>query len=392
MSVDRQGHIVELQSIRGLAALAVVVGHALNFYALPLWFSQDARIFNGRAAVVMFFVLSGFVLTRASRSAELSPMALARFYVRRFARIYPAIWVVSTLSLAYLLFLHWRVPIPHTSEFFQSRFRPDRMDALHIAASYAAGLAFLIPQLWSIFVELLGSMAIPFIAFAAYRNRKAFYIALVATLAASYVIGPYVYYHVALYGVDFLIGAWIAIFGPAAQARLRALKPAAPALLAVLCVCLLLTQFVPTFYFDPTIQLVEAALAAAMISLIVYSGVRVSLLQSRAALFLGDVSYSVYLIHFLVLCLLGKALGVAEVSLGIEPVLIPQAILLAVLTVIVTIPLSAVSYRWVEMPGIEVGKWLSRHLTAPRPSIEFSAQQTSPAPAREPTREPLTGG
>ena len=64
LSYDQQGHIVELQSLRGIAACAVMIGHALVYYETPDWFRDIALLANGRAAVVIFFVLSGYVLTR----------------------------------------------------------------------------------------------------------------------------------------------------------------------------------------------------------------------------------------------------------------------------------------------------------------------------------------
>lgn len=364
MSVEQKGHIVELQSLRGLAALAVMLGHTLNFYIMPDWFFQAAHILNGRAAVVLFFILSGFVLTRALRNPALDGRSLAQFYLRRTMRIYPAIWLVSLLSLAYLIFLHWRIPVPDASELVRTRFRADRMDLLHIVASFAGALAFLIPQLWSIFVEILASIAMPFIAYMAYRKRRWLAVAFVVLLAVSFTIGPKTYYLTGLYAVDFIIGAWIAVAGPHVRALAERLRPAAPALIGLSGLAILFTQFLPLTYYSPTAHLVEAALAVIMIVLVVYSGAQVRVLQSRGALFLGDISYSLYLWHFLVLCLVGKAMAVATTAYGLDLAPIPKTLLVAVLTTAITIPLSWLSFEWVEKPGIQMGKWLSRHLAA----------------------------
>src|ERR1700736_6060141 len=60
---DHSGHIVELQSLRGIAATAVLFGHVIGYYAIPDWLIFLGKLSNGRAAVVVFFVLSGYVLT-----------------------------------------------------------------------------------------------------------------------------------------------------------------------------------------------------------------------------------------------------------------------------------------------------------------------------------------
>ena len=64
--IDRRGHLVELQSLRGLAATLVVVDHCFSYYKSPHYL-QNIRdvVGNGDASVVLFFVLSGFVLFRS---------------------------------------------------------------------------------------------------------------------------------------------------------------------------------------------------------------------------------------------------------------------------------------------------------------------------------------
>ncbi|TGT12967.1 acyltransferase, partial [Mesorhizobium sp. M3A.F.Ca.ET.174.01.1.1] len=59
------------------------------------------RTLNGQAAVELFFVLSGCVLAlslqTASGTADRS--WIKAFYVKRFFRIYPALWVSIALTL-----------------------------------------------------------------------------------------------------------------------------------------------------------------------------------------------------------------------------------------------------------------------------------------------------
>lgn len=82
--------------IRGLAALTVVLGHA-GFYNHVLH-SRAFPLFDGRAGVTWFLVLSGFLITslliREHRAT--SRINLKYFYIRRFLRIFPPFY----LSLA----------------------------------------------------------------------------------------------------------------------------------------------------------------------------------------------------------------------------------------------------------------------------------------------------
>jgi len=62
----RHPHVPELQSIRGLAALAVLLHHCSFLFVTSSTFHFFAEaLFNAHAAVVIFFVLSGYVLVRS---------------------------------------------------------------------------------------------------------------------------------------------------------------------------------------------------------------------------------------------------------------------------------------------------------------------------------------
>lgn len=66
-STGVSNRIESLDSIRGIAALAVLMGHTVGSFAWPLAWSKIPFInifFEGYPAVIMFFVLSGFVLSR----------------------------------------------------------------------------------------------------------------------------------------------------------------------------------------------------------------------------------------------------------------------------------------------------------------------------------------
>jgi peptidoglycan/LPS O-acetylase OafA/YrhL len=89
-------------------------------------------------------------------------------------------------------------------------------------------------------------------------------------------------------------------------------------------------------------------------------GIFARLLDRPAMRFLGRVSYSFYVYHYLVLGFLiqGATRLFDATTLTREP-LLPQ-IAITLLTIVLTLPLSAISYRWVEQPMISVGRRLLR--------------------------------
>jgi len=92
----RQETLYTLQIGRGLAALAVLLYHTNLIIGLPKYFGfRPADIFMaGRAGVLYFFVLSGFVITLAHWRDLTSAPDMASFAWKRFRRIYPLLWIV----------------------------------------------------------------------------------------------------------------------------------------------------------------------------------------------------------------------------------------------------------------------------------------------------------
>jgi peptidoglycan/LPS O-acetylase OafA/YrhL len=90
-------YIPELQGLRGLAVLAVVIYHChpllagTPLYSASLW---------GWAGVNLFFVLSGFLITSILLEARTKPHYFRNFYGRRALRIWPV--YVLVLVIVYL--------------------------------------------------------------------------------------------------------------------------------------------------------------------------------------------------------------------------------------------------------------------------------------------------
>jgi peptidoglycan/LPS O-acetylase OafA/YrhL len=97
-------HYPYLDGLRGLAILLVLAGHALGF---SLGITAAAPL--GGTGVMVFFVLSGFLITNILHAERVrtSTVSLRRFYLRRTLRIFPAYYamvgVVALLAAAGLV-------------------------------------------------------------------------------------------------------------------------------------------------------------------------------------------------------------------------------------------------------------------------------------------------
>lgn len=86
-------HILTLDAIRGIAAIAVLLIHIG-------WETGDRSFARfGYLAVDLFFVMSGFVIGRAYEDKLLAGMPWRRFMLLRIARLYPSLFLGALVGL-----------------------------------------------------------------------------------------------------------------------------------------------------------------------------------------------------------------------------------------------------------------------------------------------------
>ena len=93
------GRIAQLDSLRGVSALLVLLHHARQAYENSVddaWTGIGAYLDLGRLGVVVFFMISGFVIVKAIPGKDASSAAL--FWKHRFFRLYPPFWVSVFLA------------------------------------------------------------------------------------------------------------------------------------------------------------------------------------------------------------------------------------------------------------------------------------------------------
>lgn len=104
--MDKLNHIRQLDAIRGIAILLVFIAHFFTVNESALL--NDNYILGtmmikfslfGLQGVVLFFMLSGYLITRILLNSKHSPNFFTNFYMRRSLRILPLYYLVLFLSL-----------------------------------------------------------------------------------------------------------------------------------------------------------------------------------------------------------------------------------------------------------------------------------------------------
>jgi len=347
----RHAHIPELQSIRGIAAAVVLLHHSSFLFATTPHFRLWSEVvLNAHAAVMLFFVLSGYVLSRSLSGPQLDLKRIGEFYVARAFRIYPALWLACAIGLTYLAFLHFKIPTLHFSNwyvsFFQSFPSPDK-----ILVNFTLGKepAAIVPPSWSIFVEMIGSLALPAFVIANREKLGIWLFVLLVGLAAIASSNPKIGY--LIYLPSFSIGALAFRYHDR-------LKPYF-ANLPVLILCLVVVQFFRLLSPDWRFEQKYVAFPPALVESIFAAGVvlcvavrPVAFLRNPFLVWLGDISYSLYLIHFILMSALAKFIGTLQAPVDV------LAVALMLATFAASIPLAWLAYSFIEKPGIALGKKL----------------------------------
>jgi peptidoglycan/LPS O-acetylase OafA/YrhL len=166
-----------------------------------------------------------------------------------------------------------------------------------------------------------------------------------------------------IYGVSFLAGTWLAKNTKSQQKCFRAFGKSSTGIAIGLGIIFPFTQFLPFPYVSPVAALIETGLSTFLIGLIVYSDCNLELLRLRPLVFLGDISYSLYLVHFLVASFLLKMFSVTGIMPRLGFTGVSKSLILIGATLLVGIPLSWLLYSFVEVPGIRAGRRLSPDLS-----------------------------
>ena len=314
--------------------------------------------FNAHAAVVAFYVLSGYVLTLSLLKKEVSISNIKNFYIKRVFRIYPALWVACLISLAYLVIFKDVSKSNLVSQWWDDSYRDEYISWEKVFVNFLGfGTELPIPT-WSISLELIASIFLPFLVILVKKSKS---LLLFITIILGYfsitgtgILKVYMFY--------FALGATIFNW----QLYIEKIKSEIISILSIICIFLIFfgRQIggwnYDDFYHNPWAALIEGLSSAILIAIIVTHSQRINILKNKSLIYLGDISYSVYLLHLPIMGFLGYFIEKFSYKLNLSSNTILLTILLTLSTFIITVIISKIIYEKIEKPGIEIGSIITK--------------------------------
>jgi len=362
----KRERFLALDALRGIAALGVCLHHLQFVSHIRFWtLTQNAYLF-----VELFFVLSGFVIAHATSGKLRNHADAKRFMIRRVGRVWPlhAVMLAAFVFVEAILYV-----LVHKANLVLPRqpFSEDRT-LLGIPLNF-----FLIQGLvpyegggwnapsWSISVEMAAYVLFTLTALIPNRLLSTgLRLALMTTALAALLFAD------AILPIErcvycFFLGTFI--WKLPRRGRFNG---------TIAEIIAILASIVSLLWTNQHLQFVVCPLIFS-VTIYIFSCKKGYISRyfadSKSFIYLGDISYSIYIVHFFVAFSLYNSVKVILPKIGFRITTAPpdlvlingSMIIMDVLTamyLVMIVVLASLTYRFVEKPGIRIfGKWAKKY-------------------------------
>ncbi|MEE4688833.1 acyltransferase [Pseudomonas alliivorans] len=363
MNQVRRKRLDGIESLRAYAAVSIVLFHLAHSGGALLPESLGFISSHFGMGVPLFFVLSGFSMAYGYFGRLSGDSVMRGYFVRRFARIAPFFYVMIVFQLAVLYFVNGITHSPldvllHAT--FVFNFIPHLTEGI-VPASWTIGVEMVFYALFPLFIMLCTNI---------WRSAAAVAISTIVATKFNIDVRPFenqissFLYHNFVVQLPYFL--WGILFFHIQQAIVARLEERHH---RHLCWALIAFGFFGVWhlYANSAMFIFFAAqglrttwdtlwsipLGSICLAMALHPS---RILSNRVTQYLGKISFSLYLVHPTVLYGFGQA-GVYKWIYALVPSSLAAGYALAfALSLGVIAAISAVTYRFIEVPGMNWGK------------------------------------
>lgn len=339
--------------MRGCAALLVVMLHGYDVLwdVSPTYHTTwgEALFFPGACGVDLFFMISGFIMVYATTTADASFQYSKSFWIKRFARIWPVYFVLTLLNGIPSFDLHGMLTVAKSLSF-----QPlSNLDAPYYGRAaldvgwtlnyemyfyFIFGLSMLFVRRWVVFfgIIVLTLLVLPFL-YAGYVSFNPYNLYGFLNYL-NIVTNPMIW--------EFVVGV---VIGLIYQSSWTINNPRILQGLIALAFAVFVSQYFSGFDSGFGITHLGASLAFLVLFVMLYNK-SWPIYVPRFLVWLGNISFSLYLIHPLFLHLLHHVYGSPYNSLFVAIMSFYPPLLIAC-----SLICAALSYRYLEC---QLSEWV----------------------------------
>lgn len=340
------GRFESIDGLRGFLAISVFIHHANIWYSYlqtGAWEAPVSNLFNqlGATGVTFFFMISSFLFVNRLLATRETGMNWKRFFVKRFYRLFPLHAILVVLIFLIILWQgNWELRDSITTLVLKFAkwlgFGVVGLDFVNGSNAYLVNAGVL----WSLPYEWLLYFSLPLAALVFHKKRPAIWFVL-AGVAFIIFSGTQVKY-LPEHFISFAGGAIAPFVMRLNLSRFKVNHP----LVSLVVLGAIASIF---FFHGPNNAFCKALIILAFTGIALGNKV-FGLLKWKVLKLLGEMSYSTYLIHGIVIFLavhrvvgFERAKGLSEAEFGL--------FVFALVPVVVGV--SYLAYRWIEKPFME---------------------------------------
>jgi len=352
------GRQVPLDGLRGLLALSVFFAHVISYYNFQksgVW-GFPASNWGAQLAIApvsMFFFITGYLFWSKLRKG--SRISKARFWFGRVARLMPVYFVACLIAFAFAASLSgFTLRVPATTLGMQLMSWIANVQMIDING--VADSRLWLKQGWTLRFEWMFYLSLPFLAWFARRVRYTLLLLCIAGMLTGFgqialgsvggsnfsrFVLTFLHYFIHTFSLGILVASF----------PLERFSAIARGTLATVVSLLLLgyvLALVPAKY-----GLLETSALAIPFACICLGNTWWGFLSSRSMRFLGRISYSFYLLHFVSFTILLNLASKFGLLVGIR---LSSYWMLSFGAGSVIIAICAFSFQWLEHPFLHIGQ------------------------------------